>query len=519
MFDFSFGGADTLFYSRRIGLDEHGMVRILGGAHVIGRSGGWDFGGLEMQMAATPQDGGVNVGAARARRRVRNASSYVGGMVTTRVAGDGDDNVAYGLDTQLRLQGNDYLQAAWAQSNTPGREPSASPVEAMRAALRFERRVMVGTGFEASASCAGRAYDPTLGFQSRSDVSTAFVSFGHGWVPPAATRILIYRAGAVTSATLSNTRRVVESAEGGPLWGVRSKSGYRVSLAPRLSLEDLAGPMPIAPGVGVPAGRHEFLHLLAIVETPATRLLSVSMMSDTGAFYDGRRPSILLSPRWQMLPDVEVGGSYQLEDLVFPSRREEVTNHTTRLRVGYMPTTQISFSALVQHSSLQRSLGANLRMWYNPREGVDLWIVYDHAGTVVDRAIPGSTIHGRDEIGDAHGLAGREAAVGRRADENRVRACALVGRPQVLVGLPLRREQLAQHHVVAAAVAALTLPDWHFVRRLTQGVDPDVRAVALDGAGRCAVPARRHLLLDLVFEPSLRPVEEAAQSHTRGGWS
>jgi hypothetical protein len=202
---------------------------------------------------------------------------------------------------------------------------------------------------------------------------------------------LIYRAGALASATLSNTRGVVESAEGGPLWGMRSKSGYRVSLAPRLSIEDLAGAMPIAPGVSVPAGRHPFLHLLAIVETPATRLLSVSMMSDTGAFYDGRRTSILLSPRWQLRPDVEVGGSYQIEDLAFPSRQERVTNHTTRLRVGYLPTTRISFSALVQHSSLQRSIGADFRMRYNPREGVDLWIVYDHAGTVLDGAIPGST--------------------------------------------------------------------------------------------------------------------------------
>jgi hypothetical protein len=48
VFNFSFGGSDRLFHSRRIGLHEGQPVRILGGARMITRSGGWDVGLLSM---------------------------------------------------------------------------------------------------------------------------------------------------------------------------------------------------------------------------------------------------------------------------------------------------------------------------------------------------------------------------------------------------------------------------------------------------------------------------------------
>ena len=53
VFDFSLGGNNNMFYSRRIGLSEDGRpVRIYGGFRLTGRIGKWDLGILDMQTAA-----------------------------------------------------------------------------------------------------------------------------------------------------------------------------------------------------------------------------------------------------------------------------------------------------------------------------------------------------------------------------------------------------------------------------------------------------------------------------------
>ncbi len=51
IFDMNIGSMNSLFYSRRIGLSEHGPVPIHGGARLVGRIGLWDVGLLDMQTA------------------------------------------------------------------------------------------------------------------------------------------------------------------------------------------------------------------------------------------------------------------------------------------------------------------------------------------------------------------------------------------------------------------------------------------------------------------------------------
>lgn len=389
IFDFSFGGSDALFYSRRVGLDGGEPVRIVGGARLVGRASGWDVGVLNMQTAATPTDGGVNIGVARVRRQVLNPFSYVGGMVTSRISQRGTDNVAYGLDSLLRLTKHDYLQVAWARTAAPGAGPWFSN-DSSRGRLYLERRVMTGLAYRAEFGYAGRSYHPALGFESRRDFTNAAGALLYGWVPSGSSSILLHRVAVDGWALRSNSRGVIESSETGPYWATRTKSGYLVMASPRLSSEDLEGGLGLAPGVTIPAGRYDFAHLYAYLATPPTRLVSAEMNVDAGRFYDGRRISASVSPRWQPLQDVELMGSYQLERITFPTRGEELTSHISRIRLSYMPTTALSVSVVVQHVNLHDSLGANFRVRYNPREGVDLWLVYDHTGSSIADGLPPS---------------------------------------------------------------------------------------------------------------------------------
>ena len=97
LFDFSLGGhADNLFYSRNIGIAGREPIRIYGGARMTGRLGKWDMGFLDMQTAEHEETPGENFGVLRMRRQVINQNSYVGGIMTSRLGMNGDQNLAYG---------------------------------------------------------------------------------------------------------------------------------------------------------------------------------------------------------------------------------------------------------------------------------------------------------------------------------------------------------------------------------------------------------------------------------------
>jgi hypothetical protein len=89
VFVFDFEPGSSLFYSRRIGLNEGDQVPIYGGARITGMIGKWDVGFLDMQTHAVNQVEGEtnplaseNFGILRLRRQVINENSYVGGIVT-----------------------------------------------------------------------------------------------------------------------------------------------------------------------------------------------------------------------------------------------------------------------------------------------------------------------------------------------------------------------------------------------------------------------------------------------------
>jgi len=49
-----------------------------------------------------------------------------------------------------------------------------------------------------------------------------------------------------------------------------------------------------------------------------------------------------------------------------------------RLRLGIMPNVALSCFGLVQYNSASDAVVGNLRLRFNPREGNDLYVVYNH---------------------------------------------------------------------------------------------------------------------------------------------
>jgi hypothetical protein len=381
-FAFEFGGNDRLFYTRRIGLYEGQAVRILGGARLVGRSGPWDIGVLNMQTARAPEldpDGQAlpaeNFGVARFRRQVLNPYSYAGTILTSRVGWDGSHNLAYGLDGIVRVAGDDYLSAKWAQTfddEGPGR---ATSLEASRIHLQWERRSFSGLSYDLRYDRAGPEYRPATGFELRQDYFRLGDRVSYGWLHGAGSPIERQRLGLVGDAVFRNADGSLESLELGTRWEASRRGGgyLQVGLAHRV--EDLPAPFSLFEDLVIPQGRYSFGTAQATLIMPAGMPLRSSIGISGGGFYGGWVASMQLVPTWNVSRHVRASGFYQLNRVGFPDRDEARTSQLGRLRLEVTPNVRFSVQAFLQYNSAADVAVGNLRFRYNPREGNDFYIV------------------------------------------------------------------------------------------------------------------------------------------------
>jgi hypothetical protein len=390
IFEFNFGGPNRLFYSRRIGIyedeeeDELKAVRLYGGLRLVGRFGGWDLGFMNMQTAAIEDFPSENFGILRLRRRVFNPYSYVGGMITSRIGTDGSYNAAYGLDGIFRLFGDDYLTINWAQTFEDGAANRTFSLDAAKFRFNWERRTLKGIGYNIGVSRAGENYNPGAGFEMREDYTRVGNRLFYGWIPSEKSFLRFHQIFLDGFLVLRNSDSSTESAEFGPGWMFESNSGWGGYIRPKLYVENLTDTFEFSDDVEVPSGEYTFYGVEGNLQTPMGRIFYLIPNFTVGSFYDGWRISVGTLFSWNVSPVWELSGYYQFNRIEFADRNQELTAQLARVRVLATFTTKISASAFIQYNGADDIVVANVRIRYNPREGNDFYIVYNH-GVNMDR--------------------------------------------------------------------------------------------------------------------------------------
>lgn len=377
-FEFNIGGPQQLFYSRRIGLDDDGApVRIWGGGRIVGRVGRWDVGILNMQTAKTEDLTSENFGVYRFRRQVINPNSYVGAITTTRIGTDGQYNVAYGFDGIFRLFGDDYLKVHWAQvfEDSLANEPLS--LDPSRLSINWERRTVKGFAYDIGLSRTGADFDPGVGFIMRNDYTRVGTRLLYGWICSDESKLLRHAFLLNGSWVARNSDGSAESIELSPGWEFSAKSNLMGKIEAKIYYEDLDEELEFDDDVTVPIGDYTFAELKGFMHTPPVGKVYSIFMLDAGSFYDGWRVTATALPTWSLSSDFELSGFYQFNRVDFSDRGQSLTVHIARIRAAYMFSTAVSFSAFVQYNSAADVMIANVRFRYNPREGNDLYLVYD----------------------------------------------------------------------------------------------------------------------------------------------
>lgn len=380
LFEFRTGGNSRLFHSRRIGLTDQGeMVRILGGARIVGRSGPWDIGFLNMQTDKKGDLPSENFGVLRLRRQLFNPYSYAGGMATSRVGANGQYNLAYGLDGSFRLYGDDYLTFQWAHTLDESEEVERgwSPAESGRFTALFERRLRDGIGYGIGMVWSGPDYNPGVGFIQRSDFTQFNQNVTYTWRRGEESPFIWHSMMLSGEAYYRNEGFELETFQAGPGWAYQLKSGAQGNFSLHLVYEDLLFPFFLDRNTFIPEGDYTFYQFSANYSMSRAGLFRFTANTQAGSFFDGERVSFSFRTSWNVSPHLEIEGSYTYNYVRFSKRDQTFNSHLALLRLGIPFNTEVSTNIFVQYNSASNSFSSNARFRYNFSEGHDLWIVYN----------------------------------------------------------------------------------------------------------------------------------------------
>jgi hypothetical protein len=378
LLSFNLGGPSELFYSRNIGIIEEDPVRIYGGARLTGRIAGWDIGMMDMQTEkyndSIPSE---NFSVFRMRRQVINPNSYVGGIFTSKIGMNGDYNFAYGLDGLFRLFGDDYLDIKLAQTYDNEFDNAFASMKPTFFRINWERRSEKGFAYDISYTYSGEQFAPGIGFLQRVSDQGARARFQYGWFPGEQSRLFSHGFTFRSSYFTRLSDGKLESFTVEPGYEFRTKSGYGVDFSGQFQKEGVEFDFEIADKTWVRAGEYAFYNAQSRIFTPFSKPVSAMIMLEGGQFYDGHIISAMIRPMFNISASLQLSGSYQFNAIYLPGNDQQLTIHTVSARALYMFNTKLSASILIQYVNTNNDLIGNFRLRYNPREGNDLYLVYN----------------------------------------------------------------------------------------------------------------------------------------------
>lgn len=382
MFDFEPGS--SLFYSRQIGLYNGEQVPIYGGARITGMAGKWDLGFMDMQtQGITPEDiqlislSSENFGIFRARRQVINENSYVGGIFTSRIGTDGTYNTAYGIDGMFKITGNDYFNVKLAQVMDESSANKIFSVDPTEIFLNWSNFNQKGLNYNFTYARSGKDFNPGIGFMARYNYTHYYGGFGYGWIPGESSALQSHQIGINAITYFDNTDNSAQSLQTEIMYDFNFKSGYNGMISISHLFENVADTFSFSGTSFVPSGKYGFNQLETHLNSPRSNKFVLGVDAWAGSFYDGSRITLGADPSWNIGSSLQLGLRYEHNFLNFKDRNQSFSGGIAGFKALVMFTTKISISTFIQYNTAEHSVLTNFRFRYNPREGNDLYIVFN----------------------------------------------------------------------------------------------------------------------------------------------
>jgi hypothetical protein len=376
LFTIGKGSELDLFFSRRIGLDEDGLlVPIRGGGRLSGKVNGLNVGLLNMQTDDAGARPANNFSVFRVSRELPSRSG-VGAMFVNRTAtGDlsrsGDWNRTWGADARVGVGEHFTLSGFGARTETPG-------LTGREYAYNIDSEYDDGrhrAGFEYGRT--GEDFNPEVGFLENEDGYRRLLFRFHEtmrqdkirgwgfreWQPHVNYTRYNYLDGGLNNAELHVDNH----------WDW--ENGYRVDTALNGSWEGFRAPFEIYPGVVVPVGEHGGLRFRMVANTDRRKWASARLQWDVGRLLTGDQnsPTLQVVLRQGGRLTLDTNWAHRSIDLPQGSFRTNLGN--TRVTYNFSPS--VFVQSLLQYNDRTQRWSTNLRFHWLETAGTGLFVVYN----------------------------------------------------------------------------------------------------------------------------------------------
>jgi len=384
----SAGGAGllTLFYSRRVGLQDGREVPILAGGRVTGRAGHTTIGAMNVETdEATISPGGLgapttlvpraNFSIVRVKRDVF-AKSSVGGMLLNRSGGGRPGNQTVGLDGVFTIGTRVDWLVAVAKTFTPGLR-SRDWAAATRLRYTTDR-------FDGGLTYLdiGERFNAEMGFIPRTDIRN--LSAQAAWTPrPNWPGVRQLRFNVNTSYVENHAGRKESHSTGyDAILTAQDSASFRVGAETHYDF--LPFNWSTAGGV-IPSAGYSWRAVRGSYSSNQSRPVYATVGADFGGYYNGDKQSY--RAEFSVVPKdtLLIENVYTRNRIVLPESGPYVTN-VLSTRVSYSFSPDLFVKSFVQYNDATRTASLNLLFWYIYRPGSDFYIVYNQG---FETAVPG----------------------------------------------------------------------------------------------------------------------------------
>lgn len=366
------GNAPTLFYSRRIGLQDGAVVPIVGGGRVTGKIGAFDVGLLNIQTdeEATAAAVGTNFGVVRVKRDILRRGS-VGGIFTNRSLsqfGDGASQ-AYGVDATFSFFDDLSVVSYLSKTNTPEHSDKNTS---------YQGKLEYGGdryGFQADHLLVEDNFIPEMGFLRRDNFRRTYTTARFSPRPRSLE--------AIRQVRFEGGFDYIEAADTGAVqtrqsqFGILAEfeNGDQAGISVADNYEFLSREFTPGPGVVLPVGGYGFQDLEMTYQAGPRRFITGNFMARVGEYFSGTIRSVgFMRTRLSLTDRFSLEPSISLNWIDTPSgafRTDLVVS-----RVNYSFTPRMFFSGLTQFNSASNTLSNNLRLRWEYSPGSEVFVVY-----------------------------------------------------------------------------------------------------------------------------------------------
>jgi hypothetical protein len=374
----------NMFFSRRIGLENGGVVPIVAGGRLLGRSGPYRVGVLQMRTGDVRalNAPATDFSVVRVQRDILSRSRV--GLIATRRAPSGSGaarNYAYGIDSMIQASENTQVTHYISRTDTPGRSGSD---------ISYRSRWNWNPdrwGLDVEHLYAGEDFNPEVGFHRRSEGFRR--SHGRFEFSPRPRNLPGVRKVAysvdIDYFTDAHGGRV-QSRDQQAMVRADFDSGDVAQVDATRSYESIVVPFLVAKNVLIPAGSFEYTQFRGSYTFGSQRKVSGTATVRAGGFYGGDLREVSWRSRIEFSPQLYAEPTVSWNDVDVPGGRGD--NDLVSSRLTYTVSPRMFVSALVQYQSRTDSVSTNARFRWEYRPGSELFIVYSDGRTTLARGIP-----------------------------------------------------------------------------------------------------------------------------------